>query len=164
MMKNASPGRYSAASRRRHHGFTLIELVIAMVVAAMLAAIAIPSYSNYVRKSRRTEAKTVLLDLASLEERFYTTNNSYTSTPAQLGYSTLPFNTSSGYYSIAQTTFTAAVGATAAIPAGTPAYFLFTATPVAGTDQAKDLRCTSFTIDSTGVQGATGTDAANCWK
>jgi type IV pilus assembly protein PilE len=156
-----SSRRFSPA-RRRLMGFTLIELVVAMVVAAILAAIAIPSYSNYVRKSRRTEAKTVLLDLASLEERFYSTNNSYTSTPAQLGYATLPFNTASNYYSIAQTTFTPAVGATAAIPAGTPAYFLFTATPLG--NQLNDAGCTSFTIDSAGVQGATGTDAANCWK
>jgi type IV pilus assembly protein PilE len=164
MMKNASPGRYSAASRRRHHGFTLIELVVAMVIAAILAAIAIPSYSNYVRKSRRTEAKTVLLDLTSLEERFYTTNNSYTQNPTLLGYSgtSWPITTASGYYSITQGNWQLANGATAANQAGTPATYNFTATPLG--DQLKDTGCTSLTIDSTGVQTAAGTDAANCWK
>ena len=69
-----------------HRGFTLIELVIAMVIVSILAALAIPSYSAYVRKSRRTDAKNALLDMASLEERFFTTNNTYSSTPSDLGY------------------------------------------------------------------------------
>jgi type IV pilus assembly protein PilE len=159
-----SSRRFSSA-RRRLMGFTLIELVIAMVVAAMLAAIAIPSYSNYVRKSRRTEAKTVLLDLASLEERFYSTNNSYTATAAQLGYASLPFNTASNYYSISQSNFVPAVGATAATPAGTPATYTFTATAIG--DQAKDVLCATLSINQTGVQTATGTDPnpnTDCWK
>ena len=57
-----------------------------MVIAAILAAIAIPAYSNYVRKAHRTEAKSAVLDIASLEERWFSTNNSYTDVPSNLGY------------------------------------------------------------------------------
>jgi type IV pilus assembly protein PilE len=117
MTKSTSLDRISAASSRQH-GFSLIELVVAMVVVAILAAIAIPSYSNYVRKSRRTEAKTVLLDLISLEERFYTTNNSYTQDPSQLGYvvTTFPIQTASGYYTITQGGWAVANAATTSRP------------------------------------------------
>ena len=67
-------------------GFTLTELIVAMVVATILVAIAVPGYTNYVRKARRTEAKTAVLDLASLEERFFSTSNSYSSNLSDLGF------------------------------------------------------------------------------
>jgi prepilin-type N-terminal cleavage/methylation domain-containing protein len=57
-------------------GFTLIELMVTLVVATILLAIAIPSYLNQIRESRRTEAKTALLDLAGREETLYSTRTS----------------------------------------------------------------------------------------
>src|SRR5208283_4009558 len=63
--------------RRRSAGITLIELIIVMVIVAIMASIAIPSYNSYVLKSHRTEAKTALLDLASMEERYFSTQNVY---------------------------------------------------------------------------------------
>jgi type IV pilus assembly protein PilE len=71
-----------APRKHRSAGFTLIELMVAVVVLTIIVAIAVPSYSNQVRKSHRTEAKTALLDLASREERFLSTNGAYTSMPA----------------------------------------------------------------------------------
>src|SRR3569833_3370251 len=67
-------------------GFTLVELLTAMVIVAILMAVAIPSYRAQTQKSRRTEAKTALLDLASREEHFNSTNSAYSSTPSDLGY------------------------------------------------------------------------------
>ncbi len=52
-------------------GFTLIELMIALAVVCILAAIPYPSYVNQVRKARRTEAKTFLLGTVSKQERYY---------------------------------------------------------------------------------------------
>jgi type IV pilus assembly protein PilE len=137
-------------------GFTLIELVVAMVIVGIIAAIAIPSYSNYVRQSRRTEAKTALLDLASLEERYFSTANVYSQLPSDLGYTgtTWPITVGSGYYTVSQTTFVAATTTN-------PASYTFQATAIG--DQAKDTLCTTFTLTSTGVQ--TSSDAVNnsCW-
>ena len=69
-------------------GFTLIELMVTVAIATILISIAIPAYNTQIRKSRRTEAKTALLDLAGREERFYNTSSppNYSSTPSDLGY------------------------------------------------------------------------------
>jgi type IV pilus assembly protein PilE len=153
----------------RTKGFTLIELVVAMVIAAILAAIAIPAYSNYVRKARRVEAKTALLDLSSLEERFFSTQNAYSAAPSDLGFpagSVFPVTVGSGYYQVRQSAFAAAVAPTATT-AGTPATYSFTAVPVPGNDQTKDTLCATFIVTSAGAQTAAnsaGTDnTATCW-
>jgi type IV pilus assembly protein PilE len=141
-------------------GFTLIELVVAMVVAAVLAAIAVPSYLSYTRQSRRTEAKSALLDMASLEERYYSTNNVYSGLTTDLGYTgAWPVTVGSGYYQIQTPTIQAAVVPTALIPAGTPATYTLVAVPVG--DQTNDA-CQSFTITSGGVQTSTPA-GVTCW-
>lgn len=135
----------------RHSGFTLIELMIVLVVAAILVAIAIPMYSNQVRESRRTDARSALLDLAGREERYFATNNIYTNSAANLGYAAFPATVGSGYYTVAAPT----------VPAGGASYSI-TATAV-GT-QAADAACASLTVTSTGQQTSTGTgSAATCW-
>ena len=154
---------------RIQKGFTLIELVVTMVIAAILAAIAIPAYSNYVRKAHRTDAKSTLLDLASLEERFYSTQNSYSANWSDLGYGASTANGASiaspnGYYSIAVPTVAAATAPTATTP-GAPATYSFTATTTG--DQAKDTTCTTYTVNSSGGRTAAnsgGTDTTStCW-
>jgi|WetSurMetagenome_2_1015567.scaffolds.fasta_scaffold05989_2 type IV pilus assembly protein PilE len=64
----------------RSAGFTLIELMIVVGVIGVLAAIAIPQYDSYIRKSKRSEAKVALNTLAQRQEFFYANNgNTYTS-------------------------------------------------------------------------------------
>jgi type IV pilus assembly protein PilE len=158
------------AIRPQHHprtgGFTLVELSVTMVIAAILAAVAIPAYSNYVRKAHRTEAKSVLLDLASLEERYYTANNNYTQTPTDLGYSgTTPFTIGSGYYNITTLSFAAATAPTTALPGGVPATYTITATAVG--NQLKDTACKTFTVTSGGAQSSTDSSnnpSTTCWN
>ena len=160
------PSRHSRVQGQQ--GFTLVELLIAMVIASILAAIAIPSYSSYILKSRRTDAKSALLNLASLEERYFSTANTYTPAPANLGYPTgtaTPFPVSNGYYNITAIVPIAAVAPATATSAGTPASYTITATAI-GT-QANDAACATFTISSSGQQTATGTDPnpnVDCWK
>jgi type IV pilus assembly protein PilE len=140
-------------------GFTLIELMVALVVTAVLAAIAVPSYLSYTRQSRRTEAKSALLDMASLEERYFSTQNVYSSTATDLGYpGPWPVTVGSGFYQIQQPTVQLATVPTTAVPAGTPAVYSLTAVPVG--DQANDT-CQSFTVTSGGAQ--TSTPATGCW-
>jgi type IV pilus assembly protein PilE len=138
---------------RATRGFTLIELMIAVVVIAVLTGIAVASYANQVTKSRRAEAKTALLDLAARQERFYTTNNSYTNVAANLGYTALPAAVPGG---TAAATYTLSVTAVTATT--------FTAVATRSGAQAADV-CGDYTIDDRGVQGnVNNTQAsAQCW-
>jgi type IV pilus assembly protein PilE len=142
------------STQRRSSGFTLVELLVAMVVAAILAAVAIPAYSNYVRKARRTEVKTALLDLASLEERYFSVNNLYTTSATALSYAAWPVTLPSGYYVVAQPVVTAATTTAAAT---------YTLSATSTGDQTKDTLCSTFTLTSTGVQTSSDTTNNSCW-
>lgn len=65
-------------------GFTLIELMVTVAVVAILAAIAFPSYQDYVMRARRTDGKGFLLSIQQLVERSYTDSNSYASAVASV--------------------------------------------------------------------------------
>jgi type IV pilus assembly protein PilE len=147
---------------RQQKGFTLIELIVAMMVAAILVSIAIPSYSSYVRKSRRTDAKTAVLDLASLEERYFSTANAYTNDSTNLGYGAgnfWPYSVGGGYYNVQ---IPQLVAATATTPAK------YTITAVATGNQTNDSQCASFTVTSQGAQSALDSSnndsTATCWR
>ncbi len=72
------------SSIKRAHGFTLIELMIVVAVISILAAIAYPSYVDSIRKSRRTDGQSALLDAAQKMEVFYARNATYTTVEADL--------------------------------------------------------------------------------
>jgi len=151
---------------RAARGFTLIELMTVVVIATVLLSIAVPSYLTQVRQSRRTVAKTAILDLASREERYFSTNGAiYSVTPGDLGYVGGAFPALVGpdnYYTITVCSPAANCDPNANPPPA-PSYYI-TATPVAGTTQATDAQCTSFSVDSTGQQFATGTlPSQQCW-
>jgi type IV pilus assembly protein PilE len=162
-------------------GFTLIELMVVIAIVAIIAAVAIPTYQAQIRESRRVDAKTAVLDLAAREEKYFSLNNSYTASPANLGYAAagsganFPQPTGSGYYqlyvcpsstagSTVTTAFCTAVSGTAA---GTG--YVVAAAPVTGSSQVKDSLCQYFAVDNTGVQFAYGTagsgtnTASTCW-
>lgn len=158
-----------APRSRRPAGFTLVELMVVVAIATILFALAFPSYMSYIRQSRRTEAKTAVLDLAGREERFFSTNGAlYTSAPGSLGYTGLGSGTpiGSGYYYLtvcvpANANCTPGLGMPN--PPATPSYTVV-ARPVATQTQAGDAQCTAFAVDSTGQQFATGTGGtAYCW-
>jgi type IV pilus assembly protein PilE len=150
---------------RAQRGFTLIELMIVVVIATILLGIAVPSYMTQVRQSRRVEAKTMLLDMASREERYLSTGangSQYSQTPADLGYTGVLNNTTpqgSGYYALSVQACD--VGATCGAAPGPS--FIATATPL-GT-QVNDTECGTYTVDSLGNQTASGTGgSAHCWQ
>jgi type IV pilus assembly protein PilE len=160
----------TSASYSSARGFTLIELMVTIVIAATLLSIAVPSYMQQIRKSRRTEARAALLDLAGREERFYSTNNTYSQQPADLGYpGKFPQNVGSGYYSV--NVVAAAAGACPGAAAGATATcmtYSLTAQPTTLGNQQKDTQCATFTLIQTGQQSSvstTGVDTSStCWN
>ena len=144
--------------RTRTTGFTLIELMVTILVLSILVAISVPLYTNQVRESRRTEAKTALLDIAAREERYFSTNSAYTNSPTNLGYAgaNWPVTVGSGYYTVTVCVASAAPCGTSTATTGS--VFLLTANTTGA--QLKDTNCAAFTLDNTGAQSATNT---NCW-
>jgi len=156
---------------RASRGITMVEMMVVVVIASILLAVAVPSYMNQVRQSRRTDARTSLLDLAGREERYFSTNAAaYTSVAANLGYP--GFGTGnpvgSGYYYVSSVCSPAC--APSAVPA--PSYTIIIL-PLPGSSQVNDTACQGFAVDSTGAQyaetgGAWNTTAvasgAYCWS
>ena len=149
--------RSNSTRTHRTKGFTLVELMIAVAIVGILAAVAYPAYLQSIRKSRRADAKTALLDLAARQERYSSVNNVYTNVPSQLGYvatgDAYPVNIVSSGQANYQLSVT--VGA----PATT---YTATATPIGG--QSLD-GCGTYSISSLGVQSNTGNTVAtaDCW-
>ena len=152
--------RSQLLNARHTQGFSLTELMIVVVIFGILAAIAYPSYVDQVRKSKRSVAKSALLDIANRQEQFFFNNRVYTadmsnaagglgfpSDPAYFGDDGAPASSSDAVYSVDATLTGGGTG------------FLLTATPRNG--QIGD-GCGDFTLSSTNVR-AVSTSASNCW-
>jgi type IV pilus assembly protein PilE len=139
-------------------GFTLIELMIVVVIVAILAAIAYPSYTEFVRRSARSEAKGALLENAQFLERNFTTANTYATDSAgnAITDASLPVQQSprdgAGRYAIT-------------VNGLTPTLFELRAAPIAGSPAAGDP-CGTYTLDQAGRKGLLGNtmSVADCWN
>jgi type IV pilus assembly protein PilE len=82
-------------------GFSLVELMVTLLILAIMMSIAIPSYRSQLEKSRRSEAKALLNEIAALQESFRTEQNRYTADLTELGYAAAGWNQSrNGYYRV----------------------------------------------------------------
>lgn len=125
--------------KRRNRGFTLIELMVAVVIVSILAAIAYPSYKTYVLKGHRASAQAFLMDAAQRQQQYFLDNRSFAPDVATLfGTATAIPSEVSPYYQI-----------TVATTAGPPPTFLITATPQ-GTQVASSEP--TLTIDQAGTK------------
>jgi type IV pilus assembly protein PilE len=86
---------------RLNAGFTLLELMIAVVIVAILAAVAYPSYQSYVGRAYRAEAHSALHRLANLQEQYFLDQRQYAADLTLLGESNNPAVTAAGRYRIA---------------------------------------------------------------
>lgn len=124
---------------RMGSGFTLIELMITIAVIGILAAIAYPSYTDQMRKSRRAEAQAALMSIAALQQQFLLDTRAYAGNLASLNYTT-PGSVASHY--------TVAVSP-APVPAPVVPTFTVTAVPTGG--QALDM-CATLSINANGAK------------
>lgn len=136
-----------------HEGFSLIELLIVVTIVGILVAVALPAYQQNVLAGGRAEGQSLLMEVASDQERFYSINNSYSTNAAPLADPPAATRTSeSGRY---QVSVSACGGGSIAN------CFVATATPQGS---QTDDSCTTLTIDHTGQRGATGDTVENCWR
>jgi len=147
-------------------GFTLIELMIVVVIVAILASVAFPAYQDSVRKSRRSEAKISLLEVAQILERCFTEFNAYNNVGCSVVTAAVPpvnlvtkppSLNGAGYYTVTSTP--------------TALTYTLTAIPNALGSQDQDKPCVSFSITNTGVKSAINSGGTNnattrdiCWQ
>jgi type IV pilus assembly protein PilE len=148
--------------RKRVRGFTLIELVIAMAIVALLAAIALPSYRKQMQKSNRAVAKTVLTQVISRQEAFFADRKVYSTTMAGLNYGV---DGADKVYvgkdgSLAAATSTDAIYSVN-FSASSATAFTVQALPL---NTQSDDTCGTLTITSLGVKSQSGSLGALCWK
>lgn len=127
-------------------GFTLIEAMIASLIAAIVLVIAVPQFNSYVQRMRRNDAKSTLLLIQTLQERWRTSQASYASL-AELGVKSI---SPDGHYAITVTDVTATS-------------YVVTAKPAPGSSQVADKACPLLTLTQDGPDWSTS-QAEQCWN
>ncbi len=149
----------------RHHGFTLVELMIVVAIMAILAIASVAGYRRYAQRANRVDATSALLRIAAAEERFYLQNSRYATTASELGDpppAGLGINTTMHqYYDLSL----------APDPDGGAAVGYVAVATASATGPQQDDRCRTFRIDQSGQRSAVDTDGnesaeitALCWR
>ena len=132
--------RFAAELNARRSGFTLLELMVTLVVIAILAAIAYPSYQEHLRKGRRAAAQAFLVDAASRQQQYLFDARAYAVGPDAITTLSLTVPAEvAPFYSVT---------VTPAVPTSPPTYTII-ATPAPGSMQVTDG---GLTLDQEGAR------------
>lgn len=138
-------------------GFTLIEVMIVVAIVAILAAVALPAYSDYVLRSKLTEAFNALTDSRVKMEQSYQDNRRYATTADGTTCPASAMATGLKYFTSPTCAVTAATGTD-------PESYVITITGVSGSPTADFI----YTLSNANVQGTTktkwsGITSTSCW-
>ena len=123
-------------------GFSRIEVMIVLAIIGIIAAIALPSYNEHIRKTRRAAGGACAMAMAQQMERWYTTNLSYLGAPALN--TTACRDSALDFYNIARANVAART-------------YTITATPTGG---HSDPTCGTLSVTQTGAKLPA---TAGCW-
>lgn len=137
---------------RHQLGFTLIEMMIVVAIIGILAAIAYPSYDQYVKRGNRTEGQALLNDAAARQERYFNQNNTYITTAdniSKLGMNLTNNKSATGKYVFSVSKVDSDGGYT-----------------LTATQQFSDTKCGNLTLNAKGERAAsaTGASVSDCWR
>jgi type IV pilus assembly protein PilE len=145
-------------AQARDRGLTLVELLVVLVVAATLAAIAVPTYRAQVLRAHRFEAMEALLSAAAAQERFHLAHGHYAAWLLGEG---------DGEPTLAAPVTAGGRYRLELLETGADRYRA-AARPVGGRGQDADSRCAVFEIEASGRRGAQDADGrdstAECWR
>jgi type IV pilus assembly protein PilE len=145
----------------KQRGVTLIELMIVIVILALIASFAYPSYMNYVVDAKRTAATSILLQVADRQQQFFMDNKRFTNDLTNLGFAANPLviaddgrpmagaGAADSTYSVSLSNVTATT-------------YTITAAPLNG-QADRDAKCGSLTLNQALTKGSSGGDS-DCWK
>ena len=143
----------------KQKGVTLLELMIVAAIIAIIGAFAYPSYMEYVVRTKRTAAATMLMQVADRQQQFFMDNKRYAANLTRLGFAAdvitidedgqiIPDGAADQEYTVA-------------VSASTATTYTLTATPLA-VQAKRDTKCGNMTLTHTGEKGHSGA-GADCW-
>jgi type IV pilus assembly protein PilE len=156
---NGRAGAPTSARISGARGVTLLELLVAVAIVAILGTIAVPSYVKYITRANRSAAKSLLLQVADRQEQYFADHKAYATTLTALGYSANPFMINDR-------------GDVVAATSGDRVYQISLVSPSASSFKIKadpqlvqatrDTECASLTLDRAGLKSQTGS-GDRCW-